>query len=51
MTKALERKSGINWKFIYENNVNWEENKMKGHRVHVRRKIRENIGKLKKLEA
>ena len=34
--------------FIYENNGNWEKRKVKGHRFHVRRKMKENNGKLKK---
>ena len=45
MEKDLERKSGISWHFIYENNGNWEKRKVKGQRLHARRKIKENNGK------
>jgi len=30
------------WQFIYENNGNYERRKVKGHRFHVRRKMKEN---------
>ena len=43
--RNLERKSGINWKFIYENNGNQDKRKEKGHKLHVRRKMEENEGK------
>ena len=36
--------------FIYENNGNWEKRKVKGHRLHLRRKMKENNRKLKKIE-
>ena len=39
------------WQFIYENNGNWEKRKVIGHMLHVRRKMKENNGKLKKIEA
>jgi len=45
MAKALESKNGIFGTFIYENNGNWEKKKVKGHRLHVRRKMKENNGK------
>ena len=40
MAKALERKNGIFDTFIYENNGNYEKKEMKGHRLHVRRKMK-----------
>ena len=43
--KALERKDGIFGTFIYENNGNQEKREMKGHMLHVRRKMKENNGK------
>ena len=51
MEKALKRKSGINQHVIYENNGNQEKTKMKSHKLHVRRRLKENNGKLNKLEA
>ena len=45
MEKDLERKNGIFGTFIYENNGNYEKRKVKGHRLHVRRKMKENNGK------
>jgi len=45
MAKALKRKNGIFGTFIYENNQNWEKRKVKDHRLHVRRKMKENNGK------
>ena len=41
MEKALERKTGFFGTFIYENNGKWEKGKVKGHKLHVRRKIKE----------
>ena len=43
--KALERKNDIFGTFIYENNGNQEKRKVKGHKLHVRRKMKENKGK------
>ena len=48
MAKELKRKNGIFGPFIYENNGNWEKREMKGHRLHVRRILKENNGKLRK---
>jgi len=31
--------------FIYENDGNYEKREVKGHRLHVRRKMKENNGK------
>ena len=45
MAKALERKNGIFGTTIYENNGNQEKRKVKGHKFHVRRKMKENNGK------
>jgi len=45
MTKCLQRKSGLNWNFIYEYKGNEEKMKVKGNRLHVRRKMKENNGK------
>ncbi len=42
MAKALERKNDIFGTFICENNGNYEKRKVKGHRLHVRRKLKEN---------
>ena len=44
MAKALERKNGIFGTFIYENNGNSEKRKVKGHRLHVRNKMKKNNG-------
>ena len=38
------------WHFIYENKGYYEKMKVKGYRFHVRRKFKENRGKMKKLE-
>ena len=40
MTKALERQNGIFGTFIYENNGNQEKKEVKGHMLHVRRKMK-----------
>ena len=32
--------------FVYENNGKYKKQKVKGHRLHVRRKMKENNGKL-----
>jgi len=32
------------WQFIYENNENSEKREVKGHNLHVRRKMKENNG-------
>ena len=45
MDKALERKNGIFGTIIYENNGNEEKKEVKGHRLHVRWKMKENNGK------
>ena len=45
LAKALERQNDIFHTFIYENNGNQEKKKVKGHRLHVRRKMKENNGK------
>ena len=45
MAKALERKNGIFGTIIYENNRNYEKGEVKGHKLHVRRKMKENNGK------
>ena len=45
MPKALERKNGIFGTIIYENNVNREKRGLKGHKLHVRRKMKKNNGK------
>jgi len=50
MEKDLKRQKGIS-DFIYENKGNQEKGEVKGHMLHVRRKMKENSGKLKKLEA
>ena len=44
MNKALERRNGIFGTFIYEINGNQEKKEVKGHKLHVRRKMKENIG-------
>ena len=44
MEKELKRKRGINQHIIYENNGNQEKGKVKGHKFHVRRKMKENNG-------
>ena len=38
--KYLERENGIFGIFIYENNGNYEKMEMKGHRLHVRTKMK-----------
>ena len=48
MAKALERKNDIFYTFIYENNGNQEKREVKGHRLYVTRKMKENSGKLRK---
>ena len=40
MAKALERKNGFLGTFIYENNGNYEKKEVKGHMLHVRRKMK-----------
>ena len=45
MAKALERQNDIFGTIIYENNGNLEKKEVKGHRFHVRRKMKENNGK------
>ena len=40
MAKALDRKNGIFGTFVYENNGNYEKREVKGHRLHVRRKLK-----------
>ena len=45
MEKDLERQNEIFDTFIYENNGNQEKREMKGHMLHVRRKMKENYGK------
>ena len=45
LAKALERQNGIFGIFNYENNGNLEKREAKGHRLHVRRKLKENNGK------
>ena len=45
MVKALERKKRYFWHIIYENNGNYEKRKVKGHKLHVGRKMQENNGK------
>ena len=45
MAKALERKNDIFGTIIYENIGNWEKKEVKGHKLHVRRKMKENNGK------
>jgi len=45
LSKALERQKGIFGTFVYENNGNYEKREVKGHRLHVRRKMKENNGK------
>ena len=45
MKKDLEMKSGINWNFNYESKGNQEKMKVKGHKFHVKRKLKENNGK------
>ena len=45
MAKALEWQNDIFGTFINENNGNWEKKEVKGHRFHVRMKLKENNGK------
>jgi len=45
---ALEKQNGIFGTLIYENNRNYEKRKVKGHMLHVRRKMKENNGKGRK---
>jgi len=40
--KGFGKVSGINWPFMYENNGNYEKMKVKCHRLHVRKKMKEN---------
>ena len=42
MAKAIKRQNEIFGMIIYENNGNEEKRKVKGHRLHVRRKIIKN---------
>ena len=49
--KGFGKENDIFSTFIYENNGKYEKREVKGHRLHVRRKMKENNGKLKKLEA
>jgi len=42
--KGFGKARDINCHFIYENNGNSEKRKVKGHRLHVRRKLKENNG-------
>ena len=51
ITQDLERQSDINWHFIFKNNGNQEKMKVKGHRLHVRSKMKENNAKIKIIEA
>jgi len=44
MAKDLERKNGI-FGTLFENNGNWEKREVKGHRLHVKKKLKENNGK------
>ena len=48
MEKDLERTNDIFGTFIYENIGNKEKMEVKGHKLHVRRKIKENNGKINK---
>ena len=48
MDKTLERKNDIFGTIIYENNGKQEKKEVKGHKLHVRRKMKENNGKLRK---
>jgi len=43
MAKASESQNGIFDTFIYENNGNEEKREVKGHRLHVRRKLRSQV--------
>ena len=51
LAKALERKNGSFGTFIYENNENQEKMEVKGYMLHGRRKMKENNGKMMKIEA
>ena len=43
--KGIEKAKRHYWHFIYENNGKYEKEEVKGHRLHVRRKMKENNGK------
>jgi len=43
--KGFGKANGINCHFIYENSGIWEKRKVKYHRLHVRRKMKEYNGK------
>ena len=45
MAKILESKNRNFGTFIYENNGNQEKSEVKGHKLHVKRKMKENNGK------
>ena len=42
MEKDLERQKGIFGTLIYENKGRYEKSKVKGHRLHVKMKMKEN---------
>lgn len=42
--EGVEKERGISWHFIYENKGNWDKMKVKGHKLHVRREMKENNG-------
>ena len=42
--KGFEKEKWHYLGFIYENNRKYEKRKVKGHRLHVRRKMKENNG-------
>lgn len=46
--KGFEKEKWHFGTLIYENNGNQEKRKMKGHRLHMRIKLKENNGKLRK---
>lgn len=48
MAKALERHNSIFGTITYENKGNNEKRNMEGHRLNVRRKMKENDGKWRK---
>ena len=49
--KGFGKAWDIYWHFIYENNGKPEKTEVKGHRLHVRSKMKENKGKVNKLES
>ena len=46
--KGIENVKMHYWHLFYQNKGKWEKRKVKGHILHLRRKMNENNGKLKK---